>query len=106
MNREKLMAAGIDYASGLNRFGGSDRLYEKYLIKFFEDDIFDTLCAQMAQNDYANAARSAHALKGTAGNLSVESLFQTVSQLVELLRNESERHEADIASTFSQCQGL
>lgn len=35
MNREKLIAAGIDYDDGLKRMSGNEALYEKFLINSY-----------------------------------------------------------------------
>jgi len=86
MNREKLIRAGIDYDQGVNRFAGKAQLYEKYLVKMFDNDILSVLCTQLEGKDYTGAFRSAHDLKGTSGNLSINEFYHTICEIVEQLR--------------------
>lgn len=87
MDKEKLIAAGIDYDEGLNRFAGSAAVYEKFLLKFVEDDTFAKLEEAMLKKDYATGFLMAHTAKGVAGNMSVNRYFKSVSELTDELRN-------------------
>lgn len=86
MDRNRLIAMGIDYDSGLNRFAGKVSVYEKYLIQFTEDLNFPKLEDEMQREAYEEAFKTAHALKGVIGTLSISRLHGTVSELVEALR--------------------
>lgn len=86
MNRETLIAAGIDYDQGVERFAGRAALYEKYLKKLFDDDIMGTFTQQLRAGDMNAAFRAAHDLKGLTGNLAINDLFRAISALVEALR--------------------
>ena len=86
MNREKLEAGRVDYADGLKRFANRAPLYEKYLSKFVTEEDFSNLQAKMAQEDYEEAFKIAHALKGVAGTLSLQPFFKEMKVLVEALR--------------------
>lgn len=87
MNKEKLIAAGIDYEEGLKRFAGSVAIYEKFLLKFVEDDTFTKLEEAMSKKDYATGFLMAHTAKGVARNMSVNRYFKSISALTEELRN-------------------
>lgn len=86
MNRETLMKAGIDYDEGTARFGGRPELYEKYLKKFFEGQLMETIAQQLENKDIAGAFRTTHDLKGVAGNLSLNRFHAAVCDLTERLR--------------------
>lgn len=84
--RQNLEAAGIDVDSGLERFMGSDALYEKFLKRFCDDTTFSDLTAAVSALDCEKAFTAAHTLKGVCGNLSMTNLEQLVKQQVEFLR--------------------
>ena len=67
----------------------SQRLVEKFVAKFPNDDSYDTLCEAMARQDRTEAFRAAHTLKGVAANLGFSRLTNSASQLTEALRPES-----------------
>lgn len=86
MNREKLIHAGIDYDGGVHRFAGKPAIYEKYLMKFFAHNELPALRQALVDGDYDAAFRTAHNMKGGAGNLSITALFDTICALVDALR--------------------
>ena len=86
--RAQLIAAGVDVEEVLLRFMGNESLMMKFLLRFPEDPSFPQLKEAMEQGDTARAFTAAHTLKGVAGNLSMNALYQQVSALVEDLRNE------------------
>lgn len=87
MNRDKLIAAGVNYDEGVNRFGGVKELFEKYLLMFFDERLIDKIEKEMDENNFVSAASTVHALKGESGNLSVTKLYENTCILMELLRN-------------------
>lgn len=87
MNVEKLRNAGIEYENGVHRLCGKEDLYQRFLKKFIEDESFNELKMNIEQNRYAEAFKCAHTLKGIAGNLSMERLYEPCCELVEVLRN-------------------
>lgn len=84
--KEQLMAAGVDAEDALFRFMGNENLMMKFLLRFPEDPSFPQLKEAMEHGDAAQAFTAAHALKGVTGNLSMKSLFQQISAMVEELR--------------------
>lgn len=92
MNRYKLTKAGVDVSQGLKRLGNDKEFYENLLIRFCEDTRYDQLRQAMEQKDMEQAFQHAHALKGTAGNLSLTRLFDALNPLVEELRNRNIDH--------------
>lgn len=86
MNRERLIAAGIDYDEALERFVSDVPFYEGYLMKFESDPYFPQLKELMHQKLYEEAFKMAHALKGVVGTLGMMKFQAIVSDLVEALR--------------------
>lgn len=86
MNRYKLFQAGVDVNEALERLGGDKALYEDLLAHFKESHRYEDLVKAMDNNDAAGAFQLAHALKGTAGNLSFTRLFEALLPVVEALR--------------------
>ena len=64
----------------------SQRLVEKFVRKFPEDQSYAELTAAMAAGNHDVAFRAAHTLKGVAANLSFTKLRTSASELTELLR--------------------
>ncbi len=89
MDKDRLIAQGIDYEEGLNRFCGNAELYETFLKKFPKDETFRQLKDAMQQEDYKEAFNAAHTINGVAGNLSLSCFYHKVVPFVDLLRNGS-----------------
>jgi HPt (histidine-containing phosphotransfer) domain-containing protein len=87
MDKQKLMAAGIDVEGGINRLMGNEEMYENFLQMFIKDDSFQKLEQAMQAEDYKEAFAQAHTLKGVAGNLSMQRLYETLVPFVDQLRN-------------------
>lgn len=79
---------GGSYAEVCGRLP-SQRLVEKFALKFLDDQSYAQLCQAMAAGNCADAFRAAHTLKGVAANLSFTRLRASSSDLTELLRNAS-----------------
>lgn len=77
----------IDYDRGLARFMGKQTSYDKFLRSFAADENYILFINAMAINDYANALRAIHTLKGVSGNLSMIKLYEACSEMVTALRN-------------------
>ena len=73
---EELKALGVDTDGGIRRLGGNEALYTRLLGTFVK-----TIKAQNLQPDFdaadcEGAIERAHAIKGTAGNMSITPLFE------------------------------
>ena len=64
----------------------SQRLVEKFVRKFLEDQTYAELISAMARGNHSEAFRAAHTLKGVSANLSFTRLSASASALTELLR--------------------
>lgn len=76
---------GGNYAEVCGRLP-SQRLVEKFVRKFLDDQSYSELTAAMAAGDRDVAFRAAHTLKGVSANLSFTKLRASASELTELLR--------------------
>lgn len=86
MNRYKLSKAGVNATEGINRFGGNMDKYEQFLKRFPADTNYQAMLSAIDQQDVTAAFAAAHALKGIAGNLSLNRLYDDICPLVEVLR--------------------
>lgn len=80
------MALGGDYAEVAARLR-SDRLVQKFVLKFLDDGSFDLLCRSLEEKQYEEAFRAAHTIKGVCQNLSFNRLLASSSRLTEALRS-------------------
>ena len=69
MQRERLLAAGVQVDEALERFMGNEALMMRFLLRFPGDGNFSLLRQAMARGDVSGAFEAAHALKGVTGNL-------------------------------------
>ena len=84
--QECYAALGGDYEEVLGRLR-SERLIQKFLLKLPADPSYDLLTRSMDAQDYSEAFRAAHTIKGVCQNLAFTALYQSSCQLSEALRN-------------------
>jgi len=82
--------AGIDTNKGLQRFSNNHAAYHKSLLKFVQNQttFIETFRQSLQQEHHEEASRMIHTLKGLAGTISADEIFETASSLESLLRNE------------------
>ena len=80
---------GGSYEDAMGRLQ-SEALVQRFALKFLKDPSYERLYQAMQAEDYREAFRAAHTLKGLCGNLGFLRLGEFSSQLKELLRNEDE----------------
>lgn len=76
----------MDLRGTLERFANMEPMLVKFLKKFAEDPSFQELSQAVADKDYLIIERSAHTLKGVAGNLGFQSLFHINQEIVDAVR--------------------
>lgn len=84
--KKLLQDAGIEVDEALRRFLGNEALYIKFLLKFPKDKSYMNLISAIEDNNLEEAFKSAHTLKGVAGNLSLNNLYNLLIPYVEILR--------------------
>ena len=82
--QECYAAMGGNYEEVLGRLR-SDRLIQKFVLKFVDDGSYQLLLDSMASQNYEDAFRAAHTIKGVCQNLT--RLLNSSSQLSEALRH-------------------
>ena len=85
-------AMGADYVDVFGRLRKDERI-QKFLMKVLNDQSFALLCNSLEARDMAEAFRAAHTLKGVCQNLSLTRLYESASEMSELLRNRQEYGE-------------
>lgn len=84
--RECYAAMGGNYEDAIGRLR-SERLVQKFILKFLDDGSYDLLCRSMEEKNYEEAFRAAHTIKGVCQNLSLSRLQSSSGRLCESLRN-------------------
>lgn len=84
--QECYAALGGDYDGVLGRLH-SEKMLQKFVLKFLDDPNFDLLCTSMTSEDYTEAFRAAHTIKGICQNLDFTTLYKSSAQLCESLRS-------------------
>lgn len=83
--RECYEALGGDYDDVIGRLR-SERLVEKFVLKFPADGSFDLLLRSIADGNAQEAFRAAHTIKGMCQNLGFTRLGNSSAALTEALR--------------------
>ena len=84
--RECYEAMGADYDGVMGRLR-SERMVQKFALKFLADPSYELLTSSMAAENYEEAFRAAHTIKGVCQNLGFTALMSSSSRLTEALRS-------------------
>ena len=84
--QECYAALGGDYDEVIGRLR-SERMVQKFVLRFLDDKSYELLCGAMESGNYEEAFRAAHTIKGVCQNLAFTRLFESSNQLSEALRN-------------------
>ncbi len=83
--KECYAAMGGDYEDVIGRLR-SEKLVEKFAVKFLNDGSFDLLSDSLENKNYDEAFRAAHTLKGICQNLGFTDLYVPSNKMTETLR--------------------
>lgn len=78
----------VSYKNTLERFCGNEMIYKKFLKKFLQDDTYYNLEQSWKNNHYQEIGENAHTLKGIAGNLGLDGLFEISNNLFQTIKKE------------------
>ncbi|MCI8478281.1 MAG: Hpt domain-containing protein [Oscillospiraceae bacterium] len=84
--KECYEAMGGDYAGVSSRLP-SEKMIQKFVLKFLGDGSYDLLCRSLEAQNYEEAFRASHTIKGVCQNLNFVKLMDSSSKLTEALRN-------------------
>ena len=84
--QECYAAMGGDYEGVMGRLR-SERMVQKFVLKFLADGSYDLLLSSAAAADWQEAFRAAHTIKGVCQNLGFTALMSSSSRLTEALRS-------------------
>ncbi len=84
--RKQMEENGADVDTTLKRFLGKEELYLRFIKKFQDDKNLEGLLEHYANKDYEGVFESAHSLKGVAGNLGLNPIYNISAQICDLLR--------------------
>lgn len=100
--KECYEAFGGDLKSVMERISDVN-LIERFVKKFLSDPSYDNLCKFLAEENYKEAFRAAHSLKGVCFNLGIQKLGESASALTECLRGvETEPEDLEQCSVLYQ----
>lgn len=88
-----------DYQEVLGRLY-SEALVKKFVGKFLADQSFQLLESSLKDQNYEEAFRAAHTLKGVTQNLSFTKLYRSSHQITEALRTKDYDLAAELFPTL------
>lgn len=94
--KECYQKLGGDYDSVVGRLR-REQLVKKFLLKFLDDKSYSLFVSSMEHQDYAEALRAVHTLKGICQNLSFTQLFDSSNQVTKALKE----NDVDLAVRLS-----
>ena len=84
--KECYAALGGNYDEVIGRLR-SERLVQKFVLKFLNDGSYQLLQDSLAGGDREEAFRAAHTIKGVCANLAFTDLLESSERLTEALRD-------------------
>lgn len=90
--KECYEAMGANYEEVAGRLRTEERI-QKFLLKVLNDKSYDLLITSIESKDMKEAFRAAHTIKGVCQNLSLTRLYESSSDLSEVLRDRNEYGE-------------
>jgi two-component system sensor histidine kinase/response regulator len=80
---------GLNLKEGISRIGGSHKNYLKLLMKFSANhkNALQEIKKKLSDNDIDSALRFAHNLKGIAGNIGAENLYNAAISLESVIKD-------------------
>lgn len=69
----------------------NDAVIQRFVVRFLSDNCYELLCGAMKGENYEEAFRAVHTLKGVSRNLSFQRLGESTNELTEYLRENKNR---------------
>lgn len=90
--KQQLIDNGVNVPIALDRFMGSEALFEKFLQMFLKDKSMSLLLESLNKNDIHEAFVQAHTIKGVVANLEIDPLLEILKPLTDELRENKTDH--------------
>ena len=84
---DELRTLGADIEGGLKRLNNNEKLYTRLMGSFVKTLKANEISPDFDASDCTETIEKAHAIKGTAGNLSITPLYEPYSEMLNLLRS-------------------
>lgn len=104
--KEQLIEYGASVDEAIKRFMGKEDLYEKFVFKFLSDQSYHNLNEHLDAENYEEAFKDVHTMKGVAANLGLDPMGHPLVELTELLRNKTSKDEVDTEQVNLQREQL
>lgn len=101
---EALRAFGADIEDGLMRCMNNETMYLRLVDMALHDANFDRLVSSLKAEDKKTAFEAVHAIKGVTANLSLTPLYETASEMTELLRTGADADYEGLLERLLQCR--
>lgn len=101
---EALRAFGADIEDGLMRCMNNEAMYLRLVDMALHDANFDRLVSALKAEDKKTAFEAVHAIKGVTANLSLTPLYETASEMTELLRTGADADYEGLLERLLQCR--
>ncbi|MBF0225165.1 MAG: transporter substrate-binding domain-containing protein [Desulfobacterales bacterium] len=94
---------GIDIKAGLGRVAGNKKLYKELLLKFCNkyNDLGEQIKLAIDSNDMNKAHELSHMIKGMAGNIGAESLYNAAADLDIAIKKKETKDFETLLKKFS-----
>ena len=99
--KQILSDAGIDVGRADECLGGNYELFLKLIKSFLSDDDFSNLSKAFENAEQKDIETFAHSLKGVSGNLGITKMYKDLSDIVSVVRGQS---EGDIKALLSDVE--
>lgn len=86
--KEILKNYGNDVERTLNRFGGNQNLYRKFITLFFQNEELKKMRELYNNKEYEELRMAAHTGKGIARNMGFTKLYKMLEEIVDKLHKE------------------
>ncbi len=96
---------GIDVEAGLRRVAGNQKIYRQILRTFHtnHERVAEEIRDALACGDIGVATRLAHTVKGVAGNLGADNLYQAAAVLEKTLKSQDTANYNEVLERFAVC---
>jgi len=93
----------INTKDGLNRVNNNKELYQKLLLKFYNNNInlIEQLKKSYKTNNSENALKLIHTIKGVSGNIGAIELFEATKEIETTLKNNSNNNIETLLDKYS-----